>query len=392
MTRLNSSADPTIPPPTPAEEAALRPALESGVACCLSGGGYRAMLFHVGSLWRLNEAGLLPLLKCISSVSGGSITAAVLGSNWGALDFGSDHVAAGFTDLVVAPVRALARHTIDVGSVLGGLLNPFGSIAEKVAAAYRKYLFGHKTLQDLPDAPVFVLNATNVQTAALWRFRKEFMGDYRTGLVKKPTVELAVAVGASSAFPPFLSPVHLDLSGQHFEPDTIADLQQPPYTTNVVLSDGGVYDNLGLEPVFKHFETVLVSDGGLKIAPEPDPASDWPRHSYRVLDLIDNQVRSLRKRLLIDAYIDKSRKGAYWGIRTNILDYHLDTAMNEKCSHERTLGLAAVPTRLEAMADDLQERLINWGYAVCDAALRKHCDDDNTILPPKGFPYPGRGV
>jgi NTE family protein len=350
------------------------------------------MLFHVGSLWRLNEAGLLCALKCVSSVSGGSITAAVMGSNWGALNFGNDNVAGAFAEAVVAPVRSLARHTLDVGSVVGGFLNPFGSIAESVAAAYRRHLFGHKTLQDLPapPAPVFVLNATNVQTAALWRFTREFMGDYRTGLVKNPTLELATAVGASSAFPPFLSPVHLDLGGQKFEPDKIADLPHPPYTTKVVLSDGGVYDNLGLEPVFKHYDTVLVSDGGLKISPEAAPASDWARHSYRVLDLVDNQVRSLRKRLLISAYNDGSRKGAYWGIRTNILDCHLDDAMNASCPHERTLHLAAVPTRLEAQPEDIQERLINWGYAVCDAALRKHYDGQ--IAKPQGFPYPGRGV
>jgi NTE family protein len=52
---------------------------EQGIALCLSGGGYRAMLFHLGSLWRLNEAGLLPKLDRISSVSGGSIAAGVLG-------------------------------------------------------------------------------------------------------------------------------------------------------------------------------------------------------------------------------------------------------------------------------------------------------------------------
>src|ERR1044072_5945833 len=50
-----------------------------GVALCLSGGGYRAMLFHLGALWRLNEAGLLRGLVRVSSVSGGSITAGVLG-------------------------------------------------------------------------------------------------------------------------------------------------------------------------------------------------------------------------------------------------------------------------------------------------------------------------
>ena len=52
---------------------------QPGVALCLSGGGYRAMLFHVGALWRLYEAGWLPKIDRISSVSGGSITAAVLG-------------------------------------------------------------------------------------------------------------------------------------------------------------------------------------------------------------------------------------------------------------------------------------------------------------------------
>ena len=32
----------------------------------LSGGGYRAMLFHVGALWRLNELGCLSTLKLVS--------------------------------------------------------------------------------------------------------------------------------------------------------------------------------------------------------------------------------------------------------------------------------------------------------------------------------------
>jgi NTE family protein len=50
-----------------------------GIALCLSGGGYRAMVFHLGALWRLNEVGLLKKLDRISSVSGGSITAGMLG-------------------------------------------------------------------------------------------------------------------------------------------------------------------------------------------------------------------------------------------------------------------------------------------------------------------------
>src|SRR5690349_24700851 len=61
----------------PADKERGRP--ESGIGLCLSGGGYRAMLFHVGALWRLNELGYLTRLTRVSIVSGGSIAAAVLG-------------------------------------------------------------------------------------------------------------------------------------------------------------------------------------------------------------------------------------------------------------------------------------------------------------------------
>jgi NTE family protein len=80
-----------------------------------------------------------------------------------------------------------------------------------------------------------------------------------------------------------------------------------------VLSDGGVYDNLGLETV-KRLSTLFVSDAGQKIAPEESPDHDWPRHALRVLDTIDNQVRSLRKRHLIDSYKRGDRTGAFWGL------------------------------------------------------------------------------
>src|SRR5256714_10528320 len=97
---------------------------EPGVALCLSGGGYRAMLFHVGALWRLNELAYLRELDRVSSVSGGSITAATVGRNWHALEFGSDGVAREFVSQVVEPLRRLAAKTIDVRSVISGILRP----------------------------------------------------------------------------------------------------------------------------------------------------------------------------------------------------------------------------------------------------------------------------
>src|SRR5688500_2984650 len=61
--------------------------LEDAPALCLSGGGFRAMLFHTGVLWRLNDIRWLPRLKRISSVSGGSIAAGMLAASWDSLQF-----------------------------------------------------------------------------------------------------------------------------------------------------------------------------------------------------------------------------------------------------------------------------------------------------------------
>ena len=82
----------------------------------------------------------------------------------------------------------------------------------KSLSLYRKYLFGTATLQDLPpDPPRFVINATSVQTGALFRFSRPFAADYRVGMIPNPAIELAIAVAASSAFPPVLSPLKLEL-------------------------------------------------------------------------------------------------------------------------------------------------------------------------------------
>jgi len=366
--------------------------LGDGIALCLSGGGYRAMLFHVGALWRLNEWGLLPGLARVSSVSGGSITAALLGMKWSALGFDQGGVAANFKREVVEPIRNLAGMTLDRGAVVGGILLP-GSAAERVVKAYRKHLFGRATLQDLPDspggpnqpAPRFVINATNVQSGVLWRFSKPYMADYRVGRVARPRVELAVAVAASSAFPPVLSPLKMEVASSAYEPRTSEDLHFGEYLTDVVLTDGGVYDNLGLETAWKQFETVLVSDGGGQLKPEEETKSDWVRHGLRVNGIIDNQVRALRKRLLIQAYRDGIRKGTYWGIRSDISKFPAAGAL--PCPSGKTAILADEKTRLAKLPTETQERLINWGYAICDASMRRHCSRQNN--PPCEFPYPG---
>jgi NTE family protein len=358
-----------------------------GVGLCLSGGGYRAMLFHLGGLWRLNEAAYLPKLVRISSVSGGSIAAGVLASHWKSLAFDDAGVATNFHPEVVAPLRRFARATVDVRVVLLGLLTPGLTINGQLARSYRA-LFGNATLADLPGNPEFVFDATSLQSGDLWRFSSRAEGDWRVGTRRSPDTGLAAVVAASSAFPPFLSPARLTFATGALEPGSDPDLSKPPFTTRVVLTDGGVYDNLGLEAAWTRCAQVLISDAGGHMGAQLRPTAIWPLQMLRVLSVIDNQVRDLRKRQAVLSYISGERTGAYWGIRSHVRDFGLADPIAEP-SDDAVRALAGVPTRLARMADMLQERLINWGYVICDTALRAHVVPGS---PPGELPYPQAGL
>lgn len=340
---------------------------EPGIALCLSGGGFRAMLYHAGALIRLNELGLLSQLTRISSVSGGSITAAVLALQWKQLVF-VDNVATNLKPLLVPAMQHMADQSIDVAAVGWGTLNPMKSIAEVVADYYDKYLFHGATLQSLPDSPRFVLNATNVKTGSLVRFSKPYIADYRIGRIPNPTLRLALAVAASSAFPPFLSPMELHFSSTDYDSDdTIADLTGPEYREHLVVTDGGVYDNLGLETAWKRYTNILVSDGGRKMALDPVPKSDWAFHSKRLIDLLQHQTSSLRRRQVIESFVTTERGGAYWGIQSEIGAFG---AQDPVTLSAEELALADMDTRLTTISRNDQRGIIKIGYATCDAAIR----------------------
>ncbi len=83
-----------------ATDSADRSEPKRGVALCLSGRGYTAMLCQAGCLWRLNELGWLRRIDCVSSVSGAAITAGMLALKWNTLVFGRDGVAQDFVEQV----------------------------------------------------------------------------------------------------------------------------------------------------------------------------------------------------------------------------------------------------------------------------------------------------
>ncbi|WP_345205101.1 hypothetical protein [Fodinibacter luteus] len=163
------------------------------------------------------------------------------------------------------------------------------------------------------------------------------------------------------------------------------DLTGPQFRGQVRLSDGGVYDNMGLQTAWNRCRTILVADAGGHMGADPTPATDWARHMARVLHVIDNQVRSLRKRQVVDAFRSGQRDGCYVGIRSEVADYGLADPM--PADPAVTLPLAATPTRLDDLPAQRQEMLVNWGYVITDTGVRRHVRPD---LPPGTLPYPAR--
>jgi NTE family protein len=362
--------------------------VESGIGLALSGGGFRATLFHCGALWRLNELGYLRRIKRFSAVSGGAITLGVLGTRWSGLRFDGNGRSPDLVPMVVDPLRKFCERTIDVSSALEGIFRPFKRTSDIIADELDELLEG-KRLSDLPEPPRVIFNSTNLATGVDFRFSRPYAGDYRIGLIENPSFRVAQAVAASAAFPPFLSPVVIETDPKAFRKVPGADLYDTvAYRKELHLTDGGAYDNMGLETVWKRYDTVLVSDAGAPFAYAPETATDWLRQTLRVLDITVNQARGLRKRWLIE-YFKKppgeKKQGTYWGIMTEIDGYKLASALPVPAAV--TAGLARIRTRLNHFNAAEQCSLINWGYAVCDAAMRTFVIPPSAVVPAPAWPY-----
>ena len=340
----------------------------------LSGGGFRATLFGLGSLWRLNDAGLLGRLDRITGVSGGSILLGVLAHRWRELDF-AEGCARNFSSQMVAPVQTFCAQTIDVGAGIAGWLNPFKSAGDYLIARYRDDLFGATTLKDLPTpqdgAPLFTFYATSLQTGSNVRLNQRRVADYKIGENTTLAVPLATAVAASSAFPPIFSPIELETDPEEWTGGNLPNKDK--LREKLVLADGGIYDNMGLEQLAGNssdkVDIILASDAGAPFGVDEDPNQDPISQLGRVRDILIEQTRALRKRWLVENFIQGERQGAYWGVTTDIGDYGLpDTLARDT---HITASLQTVKTRLSGFEPELQGQLINWGYALCDAALRK---------------------
>jgi NTE family protein len=242
------------------------------IVLTFSGGGTRAAALAYGTLehlsrteiqWEGQQRRLLDEVDIVSSVSGGSVTAAYFGL------YGEGIFRDFEQRFLKRDVQAeLSRRFLWPGNWPRLASSRFGR-SDIVAEHFDKLLFSGKTYGDLlrrGRRPFVLLNATDMAAGNRFEFTQDQFDPLCADLGAYP---IARAVAASSAFPILLSPITVhNFAGQcgYREPPWVAaalqerqlssrrfsqandlrsyqDAKQRPY---IHLLDGGLADNLGL--------------------------------------------------------------------------------------------------------------------------------------------------
>lgn len=384
------------------------------IGLALSGGGFRATLFHLGVIAFLRNAGKLSEISHVTSVSGGSILAAHLVLNWEAYtgsdqaDF--DRAASELIAFVQRDVRGRIYRRAPMhlpfnllsstsGIALGGGI-PFLRTLQKSTTDYLvdyySILFGHKTLAHLrgKGRPAIYLLATNQTDGTLCSFTKRGLQEERArdfDLDGNPTngfqdrrqnrefdcaqFSLARAVAASSAFPGLFPPVLLTPENSGIPAE---DLRHEA----IYLTDGGVYDNLGLRKFHSlidngiaDVEYVVVSDASAQFKIGTKAGLLEPlRTSMRAADILSKRIHDIELRY---AAADKF-KLVYIGKKVDPENncHALDPV------HQS--ALRSIRTDLDKFSDLEVSALARHGYCSAQFRLKEviRMSDGNNTFPP----------
>jgi len=378
---------------TPAEDKYLPdPTRNGGLCLALSGGGFRATLFHLGSIRRLNELGLLGSVRSISSVSGGSIMSLCLADAMIRIPPETGKLLQNFEELA-SQVRELTSSSLRRSVMFKKLIpwNWFRSLAELVAVELDDRVT-KRSLADLPGLPRFIFCATDMSFGTDWIYEKMRAGSYRAGYkrVGLNSITLAHAAAASACFPPFFRPMDSGVSADELQPPREEGSNADACRKKIRLTDGGVYDNMGLEPLWKNAETLIVSDAGgvFEYSRGRGTISDIKRYT----DIVGNQARALRKRWLISGFINGAGPGGlpgltgtYWSTTSDRTRY--DPVDKQGYSADTANLIARIRTDLDSFSEAERAVLENHGYLMCDIAIKTHLPKLYASAPPLNIPF-----
>lgn len=294
------------------------------IGLALSGGGYRAAAYHIGTLRALNKLGILDKVDVISSISGGSIIAAyyalhkdkfdefeksfrcklrvgVIGSVivillaelalvlWGHVEL-IKWVLKGNPPCECGKITILIVASILILLLIVFLLHKIVPTSGWIEKMYALWFFRCKRMGDLPKSPIVAMNATDVEQNRLFTFSQIKLDAgkrYPEGYFKNGEIPVSLAVMASSAYP-MLAPVKI--------PKRYIN---KPNTISPILSDGGIYDNQGAHKLTEngdyHTDYIIVSDAGNT---EMNRKGTWNVVSLlrKVSNMMMNRIEKMQRR------------------------------------------------------------------------------------------------
>jgi NTE family protein len=382
-------ADPKGARPNPEDDT---PSRRRGIGLCLSGGGYRATLFHLGAIRRLFELGITarPDFETVTSVSGGTLTSA----RWAIAvrNARAQNLAIDFQADIAAPIHALTSTDIRSRAMAKKYLLPWnwsrGAAAVDALIGRFEEAFDRSGLDALPESPRFVFCGTDMAFGGNFVFERERVGSYRAGYAAPNNFTLAQAVAASASFPPFFGPMRIERAAELFKGGSGSS---PEERKNILaglrVTDGGVYDNMALEPVWKSHRVVLVSDAGGLMDAQADHSLFW--RTSRYLAIQEAQARAARKRLLLTAFSQPGVdvRGVYLGVGGSPSRYR-EVRWGGYTKAFAMDVIANIRTDLDTFSEAERGVLENHGYALMDAAIRTHTPDLIATDRPFALPFP----
>ena len=273
-------------------------AAEKKLGLSLSGGGYRAAAFHLGTLRKLHEMGILHQVDVMSTISGGSITGAYYCLNNKDFAAFEKHMleALGSKNVIKQVflsftfIRTLLFLLLFLVPAIYVLFTPYAwlsiilialmlylfvrfqfaifPVSKEVEKAYDKFFYNQATLSQLTNKPLLAIGSTNLQTARPFTFSRLKMEDSSYAFMDPPVrfknddFPIARAVMASSCVPFAFTPVHIHKDFYEQPADMIR--------VNPQLVDGGVYDNQGIQKITQlnsmyGCDIIITSDAGNKL-------------------------------------------------------------------------------------------------------------------------------
>jgi predicted acylesterase/phospholipase RssA len=322
----------------PKYPAAVRNAFEGKIGLALSGGGFRASLYHIGTLAKLAELDVLRHIEVLSCVSGGSIIGAhyylqvrkLLNEKSDREISREDYIkiveetAAEFLEGVQRNIRV--RVAAEFTTNLKMIFSSKYSRTKRAGELYEEEIFSKvrdgeggkprfmNKLNIYPKGdlehfnpklhnwrraakvPMLVLNATTLNTGHNWQFTTSWMGEppsnidtevdtndrlrrmyYNEAPPEHQKIRLGYAVSASAGVPGLFEPLALE----NLYPERI-----------VRLVDGGVCDNQGVSSLLEQDCTViLVSDGSGQMTSEKIPSSGLVGVPLRSNSILQSRIR-----------------------------------------------------------------------------------------------------